>query len=81
MASMERAASTHVFWLGEDPAIRRWPVGPALLEMLGELNSDVRDTLADERARLSSWGYPEDFPVPALWWTPRAAPELVVVSD
>jgi hypothetical protein len=81
MARMNTAASTHVFRLGEDPATRRWTVGPALLEMLGDLNSDVRDTLADERARLSSWGYPEDFPLPALWWTPRAAPELVVVSD
>jgi hypothetical protein len=81
MARMDTAASTHVFWLGEDPAGRRWPVGHALLEMLGELNPDVRDTLDDERGRLSSWGYPEDFPLPALWWTPRAPREFVVISN
>jgi hypothetical protein len=81
MARMDTAASTHVIWLGEDTVGRRWPVGHALLEMLGDLNPDVRDTLADERARLSSWGYPEELSVPALWWTPRAPRELVVVSD
>ena len=81
MARMDTAASKHVFWLGEDPATRRWPVGGALLEMLGGLNSDVRDALADERDRLSSCGYAEDLPLPALWWTPRARRELVVVAD
>jgi hypothetical protein len=45
-----------------------WPVGPALLERLGEINSDVNMALADERARLSEHGYPEDLPLPALWW-------------
>ena len=45
------------------------PVGPALLEWLGEINSGVRTALADERARLSEHGYPEDLPLPALWWT------------
>ena len=74
-------AKPHVLWLGEDPAARRWPVGAALLQMLGDLNSEVRDALADERARLRSWGYPEDLPLPALWWTPRARRELVVVAD
>jgi hypothetical protein len=81
MARMDRAASTHVIWLGEDAAGRRWPVGVALLEMLGDVNSDVREALADERARLRSWGYPEDVPLPALWWTPRAPRELALVSD
>jgi hypothetical protein len=36
---------------------------------LGEINSGVRTALADERARLSAHGYPEDLPLPALWWT------------
>jgi hypothetical protein len=49
--------------------------------MLGDLNSDVGDALASERARLNSCGYPEDLPLPALWWTPRARRELVVVAD
>jgi hypothetical protein len=74
-------ARPHVFQLGEDPAVRRWPVGTSLLEMLGDLNSDVRNALASERARLNSCGYPEDLPLPALWWTPRARRELVVVAD
>jgi hypothetical protein len=81
MARRATAAKPHVFWLGEDPAARRWPVGAALLAMLGDLNSDVRDALGDERARLSSCGYAEDLPLPALWWTPRAPRELVVVAD
>ena len=45
-----------------------FPVGPALLETLGDLNSDVRDALAGERAKLDEHGYPADFPLPALWW-------------
>jgi hypothetical protein len=81
MARRATAAKPHVLWLGEDPAARRWPVGGVLLEMLGDLNSEVRDALADERARLGSSGYPEDLPLPALWWTPRARRELVVVAD
>jgi hypothetical protein len=48
-----------------------WPVGPALLERLGEINSDVLSALADERARLNEHGYPEDLPLPALWWTAK----------
>jgi hypothetical protein len=78
------AARPHVFWVGEDPAtqerVRGWPVGPALLETLGDLNSDVGEALADERAWLSRNGYPEDLPLPALWWTPRARVELVEVA-
>ena len=64
-----------MYWVGEDPAtqelVRGWPVGPALLEALGDLNADVGDALARERAWLSDNGYPEDFPLPPLWWTPR----------
>jgi hypothetical protein len=48
--------------------------------MLGDLNSGVREALADERARLLSNGYPDDLPLPALWWTPSARPELVGLS-
>ena len=66
------AARPHVFWVGEDPAtqgrVRGWPVGHALLETLGEVNPDVREALADERARLAEHGYPADLPLPALWW-------------
>jgi hypothetical protein len=72
-----------VFWVGEDPAtqerVRGWPVGSALLETLGDLNSDVREELADERARLRHHGYPEDFPLPALWWPARARAGLVEI--
>jgi hypothetical protein len=79
------AASPHVFWVVDDPTtqerIRRWPVGPALLEMLGELNPDVRDALDDERSWLIRNGYPADLPLPALWWVPRARAGLVAVSD
>lgn len=79
------AAKPHVFWVGDDPAtrerVRGWPAGPALLETLGDLNSDVREALAGERARLVQHGYPEDLPLPAVWWTPRARFELVEVSD
>ena len=45
-----------------------FPIGPALLETLGNLNSDVREALAGERAKLNDHGYPEDLPLPALWW-------------
>jgi hypothetical protein len=78
------AARPHFFWVGEDPEtqerVRNWPIGPALLETLGDLNSDVREALADERARLSQHGYPKDLPLPAVWWTPRARVELVAVA-
>jgi len=46
------------------------PLGPALLGLLGDLNSDVGETLARERAQLDRWGYPTDFQLPALWWAP-----------
>jgi hypothetical protein len=35
---------------------------------LGDLNGDVRDALAVERAKLTNHGYPDDLPLPALWW-------------
>jgi hypothetical protein len=71
------AARPHVFWVDADSELRRervrgWPVGPALLGTLAELNAEVRDALTDERARLDEHGYPEDLPLPALWWTPAA---------
>jgi hypothetical protein len=79
------AARPHVFWVGEDPAtqerVRGWPIGPALLETLGDLNSDVREALTRERAWLNEHGYPEDLPLPAVWWTPRAPEELVEYTD
>jgi hypothetical protein len=46
-----------------------------LLETLGDINGDVQDALADERARLSERGYSEDLPQPALWWVPAAGEE------
>jgi hypothetical protein len=65
------AARPHVFWVGEDKElVRGWPVGAALLETLGGINRDVHAALADERARLSERGYPDDLPLPALWWSP-----------
>jgi hypothetical protein len=65
------AARPHVFWVGEDQEpVRGWPIGPALLTTLGDINSDVREALADERARLSKYGYTGDLPLPALWWNP-----------
>ena len=68
------AARPHVFWVGEDQKrVRSWPIGDALLTMLGDINSDVHEALADERARLSEGGYPEDLPLPALWWSPTQA--------
>lgn len=78
------AARPPVFWAGDDAEtpewVRGWPVGPALLETLGEANSDVRAALTAERARLSYHGYPKDLPLPALWWTPRARTALVEVA-
>ena len=72
-------ARPHVFWIGEDQErVRGWPIGPALLETLGEINSDVHDALADERARLREHGYPEDLPLPALWWSPEPAADCAV---
>ena len=73
------AARPHVFGVGEDPAtqerVRGWPVGDALREALGEVNSEVRDALVLERAWLDHHGYPEDLPQPALWWSPTVAPQ------
>jgi hypothetical protein len=70
------AARPHIFWVVADTATRTrvsaWPVGPALLERLGELNSDVQSALADERARLAEHGCPDDLPLPALWWATEA---------
>jgi hypothetical protein len=71
------AARPHVFWVGEDQElVRGWPVGAALLTMLGDINHEVHEALADERARLSEQGYPLDLPLPALWWTPAERPLL-----
>jgi hypothetical protein len=79
------AARPHVFWVGDDPAtrelVRGWPVGPALLNVLGDASPDVRDALARERARLRSLGYPEDLPQPALWWIPPPPPSDEVVEE
>lgn len=70
------AARPHVFWVGEDQKrVRGWPIGPALLETLGDINTDVQDALATERARLSESGYPADLPLPALWWVPAPGAE------
>ena len=75
------AARPHIHWLGEDSrtTVRRWPVGPALLETLATVNTDVSEALADERTRLGEDGYPDDLPLPALWWTP-APPSLTAVE-
>jgi hypothetical protein len=63
------AARPHIFWIGEDrERVRGWPVGAALLETLSTINEDVDEALTDERARLAEHGYPEDLPLPALWW-------------
>ena len=71
------AARPHVFWVGEDQErVSGWPIGAALLETLGDINGDVQEALADERSRLSEHGYPEDLPLPALWWNPTRAEEL-----
>jgi hypothetical protein len=70
------AARPHVFWFGEDrKRVSGWPIGPALLEALGEINQDVQEALADERARLSEHGYSDDLPLPALWWVPAPGAE------
>ena len=70
------AARPHIFWVGEDrERVRGWPVGAALLEALGDINRDVQQALADERARLSEHGYSEDLPLPALWWVPAPGAE------
>jgi hypothetical protein len=78
------AARPPVFWIGGGSAtqkrVRSWPVGPALLQMLGDLNPDVGKALTDERGRLRDHGYPNDLPLPALWWTPRDRLELVTDS-
>ena len=82
------AARPHVFWVGEDQeCVRGWPIGAALLTTLGDINGDVQDALADERARLSEHGYPDDLPLPALWWKPArsnastaAEPRLVAIA-
>ena len=79
------AARPHVFWTGEErERVRGWPVGAALLEALGDMNADVQDALAGERARLSAHGYPPDLPLPALWWSSAPAatamPRLVAVG-
>jgi hypothetical protein len=67
--------------MGEDQAlVRRWPVGAALLTMLGDINGDVQKALAGERARLREHGYPEDLPLPALWWAPTERPLLAAVG-
>jgi hypothetical protein len=65
------AARPHVFWVGEDQKrVRSWPIGSALLTTLGDINAEVEEALAGERARLRTQGYPDDLPLPALWWTP-----------
>ena len=65
------APRPHVFWVSEDQELARgWPIGAALLTMLGDINGEVHEALADERARLSEQGYSEDLPLPALWWSP-----------
>jgi hypothetical protein len=79
------AARPHVFWIGQNKEpVRGWPVGAALLETLGDINENVQEALADERARLIEHGYPDDLPLPALWWSPAPAtakkPLLVAVG-
>ena len=56
-------------------AFSGWPIGAALLETLADINGDVQEALADERARLSEHGYPDDLPLPALWWNPARSEE------
>ena len=75
------AAQPYIFWVGDNrQRVRSWPIGPALLDTLGEINGDVHEALADERARLRERGYPEDLPLPALWWTPADRPLLAAVG-
>ena len=80
MGVVTAAARPHVFRIRGNPGTEArggsWPVGEALLAMLGEANPDVADALADERAWLGANGYPEDLPLPALWWTPRTRVQL-----
>jgi len=67
-----------VSWVSEhQQRVRGWPTGAALLATLGALNGDVQEALADERARLSEHGYPDDLPLPALWWNPAPPPDHV----
>jgi hypothetical protein len=76
------AARPHVFWVGEDrERVRGWPIGPALLEALGDINRDVQEALADERARLSEHGYSDDLPLPALWWVPSPGEETAAAEQ
>jgi hypothetical protein len=71
-----KAARPRALWLGDDRRdVRGWPIGPALLEALGDVNEDVQQALADERARLIERGYSDDLPLPALWWVPSAGEE------
>ena len=82
------ATRPHVFAVGEDrKPVRGWPIGPALLAAVGDINRDVQEALAQERARLSEHGYPADLPQPALWWVPahgveaETAEQLLAVAD
>jgi hypothetical protein len=76
VTAVTTAARPHIFRLGEDrEAVRGWPIGAALLDALGDINQDVQQALADERARLSEHGYSDDLPLPALWWVPAAGEE------
>ena len=77
---MTAAARPHVFWVGDQERVRGWPVGRALLETLGEINSHVGDALAEERTRLSESGYPDDLPLPPLWWTPSGQQAVHLVE-
>jgi hypothetical protein len=75
-SAVTTAARPHALWLGDDRrSVRGWPIGPALLAALGDINEDVQRALADERARLSEHGYSDDLPIPALWWVPSAREE------
>jgi hypothetical protein len=77
VTAVTTAARPHVFWVGEDrEAVRGWPIGAALLEALGDINHDVQQALADERARLSEHGYSDDLPLPALWWVATDGTEV-----
>jgi len=76
VTAVTAAARPRVLWLGEDrEAVRGWPIGSALLEALGDINEDVQQALADERARLSEHGYSDDLPLPPLWWVPSTGEE------
>ena len=70
------AARPHFSLLETDrKLVRGWPIGPALLRALGDINKDVQAALAAERARLNDHGYPKDLPLPALWWVPAPGRE------